>query len=85
MQGTIMKALGKRGYKNGKLPGFKWGLPEWTNMAVNGLGAISSLVDANNIENEPISRPNIYSGNHLQGTALNTLQNLRANAYPILP
>jgi hypothetical protein len=22
MQGTIMKALGKRGYKNGKLPGF---------------------------------------------------------------
>ena len=85
MQGTIMKALGKRGYKNGKLPGFKWGLPEWANLGVNAFGALSSMADANSIANEEISRPNTYSSNWLQGTALNTLKNLRSNVYPIIP
>lgn len=85
MQGTIMKALGKRGYKNGKLPGFKWGLPEWANLGVNAFGALSSMADANSIASEEISRPNTYSSNWLQGTALNTLKNLRSNVYPIIP
>ena len=85
MQGTIMKALGKRGYKNGKLPGFKWGLPEWANLGVNAFGALSSMADANSIAREEISRPNTYSSNWLQGTALNTLKNLRSNVYPIIP
>lgn len=85
MQGTIMKALGKRGYKDGKLPGFKWGLPEWANLGVNAFGALSSMADANSIAREEISRPNTYSSNWLQGTTLNTLKNLRSNVYPIIP
>lgn len=80
-----MKALGKRGYKNGKLPGFKWGLPEWANLGVNAFGALSSMADANSIAREELSRPNTYSSNWLQGTALNTLKNLRSNVYPIIP
>jgi hypothetical protein len=67
------------------LPGFKWGLPEWANLGVNAFGALSSMADANSIAREEISRPNTYSSNWLQGTALNTLKNLRSNVYPIIP
>jgi hypothetical protein len=77
--------LFRNGYKNGKLPGFKWGLPEWANLGVNAFGALSSMADANSIAKEGISRPNTYSSNWLQGTALNTLKNLRSNVYPIIP
>jgi hypothetical protein len=43
------------------------------------------MADANSIASEEISRPNTYSSNWLQGTALNTLKNLRSNVYPIIP
>ena len=81
---TRMNIQNKK-YKNGKLPGFKWGLPEWANLGVNAFGALSSMADANSIAREEISRPNTYSSNWLQGTALNALKNLRVNAYPVIP
>jgi hypothetical protein len=63
MQGTIMKALGKRGYKNGKLPGFKWGLPEWVNFAGNAYGYLTADNEKRNIDAEEISKPDTYQAN----------------------
>lgn len=81
MQGMIMKSLGKKGYKNGKLPGFAWGLPEWLNMATNSIGMISSLTDKSKIDNEPISRPNTRKTNPYADSALNTLAQQSFNPY----
>lgn len=81
MQGMIMKSLGKKGYKNGKLPGFAWGLPEWLNMATNSIGMISSLTDKSKIDNEPISRPNTRKTNPYADSALNILAQQSFNPY----
>ena len=81
MQGTIMKALGKRGYKDGKLPGFKWGLPEWANTVGNVLPMINAAVDKHNIENEPISSPNTKKTNPYANIALKTMADMRFNNY----
>lgn len=81
MQGMIMKSLGKKGYKNGKLPGFAWGLPEWLNMATNSIGMVSSLVDKSKIDNEPISRPNTRKTNPYADSALNILAQQSFNPY----
>lgn len=81
MQGMIMKSLGKKGYKNGKLPGFAWGLPEWLNMATNSIGMISSLTDKSKIENEPISRPNTRKTNANASRALNIMAQQQYNPY----
>lgn len=81
MQGMIMKSLGKKGYKNGKLPGFAWGLPEWLNMATNSIGMISSLTDKSKIDNEPISRPNTGKTNANASRALNIMAQQQYNPY----
>lgn len=60
MQEMIMKSLGKKGYKNGKLPGFAWGLPEWSNLLGNAAGYFTAKADKAKIDAEPISRPNTY-------------------------
>ena len=84
MQGTIMKALGKRGYKNGKLPGYKFGLEEINAIGNLGLGALSML-DSYNKQNESVKSPYTYSGNTWEAPALNIMRNIRTNAYPIMP
>ena len=84
MQGTIMKALGKRGYKNGKLPGYKFGLEEINAIGNLGLGALSML-DSYNKRNESVKSPNTYVGNTWEAPALNIMRNIRTNAYPIMP
>lgn len=84
MQGTIMKALGKRGYKNGKLPGYKFGLEEINAIGNLGLGALSML-DSYNKRNESVKSPYTYSGNTWEAPALNIMRNIRTNAYPIMP
>lgn len=84
MQGTIMKALGKRGYKNGKLPGYKFGLEEINAIGNLGLAGLSML-DSYNKRNESVKSPNTYSGNTWEAPALNTMRNIRTNAYPIMP
>lgn len=71
----------KKKYKNGKLPGFKWGLPEWTNFGVNTIGTIGSLVDAHNIENEPLSNPNTKKTNPFADIALKTMADIKYNNY----
>ena len=50
MQGTIMKALGKRGYKNGKLPGFSDGAFAINNVLVNLVPAAAAFARANEIK-----------------------------------
>jgi hypothetical protein len=84
MQGTIMKALGKRGYKNGKLPGYKLGLEEINTICNLGLGALSML-DSYTKRREEVKSPYTYSNNPYESTALNAMNNLSVNTYPILP
>ncbi len=84
MQGTIMKALGKRGYKNGKLPGYRFGLEEINAIGNLGLAGLSML-DSYNKRNESVKSPYTYSGNTLEAPALNIMRNIRTNAYPIMP
>lgn len=76
MMSSIMKAKGAKGYKCGKLPKFAWGLPEWTNLGTNAIGMIGSLVDAHNIENEPLSNPNTRRTNTYENVALNKMASL---------
>lgn len=83
MQGTIMKALGKRGYKNGKLPGYKLGLEEINAIGNLGLGALSML-DSYKANNEEVYNPHSYLRNEWEAPALNALRNLRVNTYPIM-
>lgn len=83
MQGTIMKALGKRGYKNGKLPGYKLGLEEINAIGNLGLGALSML-DSYRANNEEVYSPHSYLRNEWEAPALNALRNLRINTYPIM-
>lgn len=83
MQGTIMKALGKRGYKNGKLPGYKFGLEEINAIGNLGLGALSML-DSYNKRNESVKNPNTYVGNPYENMALYGMAQLRDNPYPIM-
>jgi hypothetical protein len=68
-------------YKNGKLPGFKWGLPEWANTVGNVLPMINAAVDKHNIENEPISSPNTKKTNPYANIALKTMADMRFNNY----
>jgi hypothetical protein len=84
MQGTIMKALGKRGYKNGKLPGYKLGLEEINTIGNLGLGALSML-DSYTKRREEVKSPYTYSNNPYESTALNAMNNLSVNTYPIMP
>lgn len=84
VQGTIMKALGKRGYKNGKLPGYRFGLEEINAIGNLGLAGLSML-DSYNKRNESVKSPYTYSGNTLEAPALNIMRNIRTNAYPIMP
>lgn len=79
-----MKALGKRGYKNGKLPGYKLGLEEINAIGNLGLGALSML-DSYTKRREPVKSPYTYSNNPYESTALNAMNNLSVNTYPILP
>ncbi len=81
MMSSIMKAKGAKGYKCGKLPKFAWGLPEWTNLGANAIGMIGSLVDAHNIENEPLSNPNTRRTNAYENVALNKMASLQYNPY----
>lgn len=83
MQGTIMKALGKRGYKNGKLPGYKFGLEEINAIGNLGLGALSML-DSNRKRNESIQNPSTYMYNPHENMALYGMSQLRENPYPIM-
>lgn len=83
MQGTIMKALGKRGYKDGKLPGYKFGLEEINAIGNLGLGALSML-DSYNKRNESVKSPNTYAGNPYENMALYGMAQLRNNPYPIM-
>lgn len=83
MQGTIMKALGKRGYKNGKLPGFVQGLEAINAIGNLGLGALS-MWDSYNKRREPVKSPNTYVGNPYENTALYGMAQLRENPYPIM-
>ena len=73
---TAMNIQKKKGYKCGKLPKFAWGLPEWTNLGANAIGMIGSLVDAHNIENEPLSNPNTRRTNAYENVALNKMASL---------
>lgn len=83
MQGTIMKALGKRGYKNGKLPGYKFGLEEINAIGNLGLAGLSML-DSYRANNEEVYNPHSYLRNEWEAPALNALRNLRVNTYPII-
>lgn len=83
MQGTIMKALGKRGYKNGKLPGYKFGLEEINAIGNLGLAGLSML-DSYRANNEEVYNPHSYLRNEWEAPALNALRNLRVNTYPIM-
>ena len=81
---TVMNLQKKNKYKNGRLPGFdggKWGVPEWTNLGTNAIGMIGSLVDAHNIENEPLSNPNTRKTNPYANVALKTMADIRYNNY----
>lgn len=71
----------KKKYKNGKLPGFKWGLPEWANTVGNVLPMINATIDKHNIENEAISSPNTRKTNPFANVALNTMANIKYNNY----
>ena len=71
----------KNKFKNGKLPKFALGLPEWLNMATNSIGMISSLTDKSKIDNEPISRPNTRKTNPYADSALNILAQQSFNPY----
>ena len=69
MQGTIMKALGKRGYKNGKLPGYKFGLEEINAIGNLGLAGLNWL-DYNNKKNESVKNPYTNVNNSREADAL---------------
>jgi hypothetical protein len=86
MQGTIMKALGKRGYKNGKLPGFKDGTFAINNILGNAIPAIASFARANEIKNQALYQPNSESLASNPGIyeGLRDMDQ-RINSYHILP
>lgn len=85
MQEMIMKSLGKKGYKNGKLPGFAWGLPEWSNLLGNAAGYFTAKADKAKIDAEPVSRPNTYQSNPNASQALYILGQQQENPYAIMP
>lgn len=80
---TAMNIQNKK-YKNGKLPGYKFGLEEINAIGNLGLGALSML-DSYNKRNESVKSPNTYVGNTWEAPALNIMRNIRTNAYPIMP
>lgn len=56
---TAMNIQRKK-FKNGKLPGFAWGLPEWSNLLGNAAGYFTAKADKAKIDAEPVSKPNTY-------------------------
>ena len=70
-------------FKNGKLPGYKFGLEEINAMGNLGLGALSML-DSYNKRNESVKSPNTYVGNPYESMALYGMSQLRDNPYPIM-
>lgn len=83
MQGTIMKALGKRGYKNGKLPGFDNGY--LSNILGHGLPMLSELAQYRSIKNQDIEHNDTNVKNPYEQQALYTLGQQQENPYAIIP
>lgn len=81
---TAMNIQRKK-FKNGKLPGFAWGLPEWSNLLGNAAGYFTAKADKAKIDAEPISRPNTYQSNTNAPQALYILGQQQENPYAIMP
>lgn len=84
MQGAISRLTNKLGgYNCGKLPKHSAG---WVPNAVSGglgmLAGISQYIDG---MNQRVKQPNTYVANPYEREAINDLQGLRLNTYPILP
>lgn len=81
---TAMNIQRKK-FKNGKLPGFAWGLPEWSNLLGNAAGYFTAKADKAKIDAEPVSRPNTYQSNPNASQALYILGQQQENPYAIMP
>lgn len=81
---TRMNIQNKK-YKNGKLPGFKWGLPEWTNFAGNAYGYLTADSEKRKIDAEAISKPDTYQANTNSAKGLYILGQQQENPYAIIP
>ena len=81
---TAMNIQRKK-FKNGKLPRFAWGLPEWSNLLGNAVGYFTAKADKAKIDAEPISRPNTYQSNTNAPQALYILGQQQENPYAIMP
>lgn len=81
---TRMNIQNKK-YKNGKLPGFKWGLPEWVNFAGNAYGYLTADSEKRKIDAEEISKPDTYQANPNAAKGLYILGQQQENPYAIIP
>lgn len=81
---TAMNIQRKK-FKNGKLPGFAWGLPEWSNLLGNAAGYFTANADKAKIDAEPVSKPNTYQSNANASQALYILGQQQENPYAIMP
>ena len=81
---TAMNIQNKK-YKNGKLPGFAWGLPEWSNLLGNAAGYFTAKADKAKIDADATSEPNTYQSNANAPQALYILGQQQENPYAIMP
>lgn len=81
---TAMNIQNKK-YKNGKLPGFAWGLPEWSNLLGNAAGYFTAKADKAKIDADATSEPNTYQSNTNAPQALYILGQQQENPYAIMP
>lgn len=71
--------------KNGKLPGFAWGLPEWSNFLGNAAGYVTAKADKAKIDADAVSKPDTYQSNSNASQALYILGQQQENPYAIMP
>ena len=81
---TAMNIQRKK-FKNGKLPGFAWGLPEWSNLLGNAAGYFTAKADKAKIDADATSNPNTYQSNTNAPQALYILGQQQENPYAIMP
>ena len=75
----------RKKFKNGKLPGFAWGLPEWSNLLGNAAGYFTAKADKAKIDADATSNPNTYQSNTNAPQALYILGQQQENPYAIMP